>query len=50
MARRAINSICESLGFALCELAFEADCRGVFAFAYSAGCRCYLKADETTPT
>jgi hypothetical protein len=36
----------EVLGYALCELAFKADCRGPFALAYRAGCWCYGKADD----
>ncbi len=36
----------ERLGWLLCELAFKTDCRGPFALAYRAGCRCYGKAGD----
>jgi hypothetical protein len=36
----------ETLGWALCELAFKTDCRGLFAWAYRAGCWCYSQADD----
>ena len=47
MFDRAIYLVGETLGFLLCELAFRTDCRGPFAWAYRAGCRCYGKAEET---
>jgi hypothetical protein len=49
MARRAVYSICESIGYVLCELAFRTDCRGPFALAYRAGCWFYLKSAEIAP-
>jgi len=49
MTRRAAYWICESLGYALCELAFKTGCRGPFASAYRAGCWFYFKADTYLP-
>jgi hypothetical protein len=46
MRDRAKYWICETLGYALCELAFKTDCRGPFAWAYRAGCWCYHKATD----
>jgi hypothetical protein len=44
--RRAKYLLFESLGYALCELAFKTDCWGPFAYAYRAGCWCYGKAED----
>jgi hypothetical protein len=41
-----IFRLCDALGYAPCELAFRADCRGPFAWAYRAGCWCYDRASD----
>jgi hypothetical protein len=41
MVDRIVFRTFDALGYLLCELAFRTDCRGPFALAYRAGCRCY---------
>lgn len=44
MFDRFIYRLFDALGWLLCELAFKAGCRGLFAWSYRAGCRLYGKA------
>lgn len=46
MRDRATYELGERLGYILCELAFRADCRGPFAYAYRAGYWFYGKATD----
>jgi hypothetical protein len=38
---RLMSRFCDVAGYVLCELAFKADCRGPFAWAYRLGCWFY---------
>ena len=46
MRNRVYYWVFETLGYALCELAFKTDCWGPFAYAYRAGCWCYGKSED----
>jgi hypothetical protein len=41
MIDRVSFCLFDALGYSLCELAFKADCRGPFVWAYRAGCWFY---------
>jgi hypothetical protein len=37
----------QALGWLFCEIAFKADCRGLFAYSYRLGCWFYDQTGET---
>ncbi len=43
---RLTHQIGDVLGYFLCELAFKADCRGPFQYAYRLGCWFYSQATD----